>query len=165
MIEKCYPKYCVNSIWDLTEEFYKDNNIKAVIFDIDNTLVTHTTKVPPKDVLEYFDFLKVNDIRYGIVSNNNKKRVEAFCKDLNVPYIYRAFKPRKAPLKKLQKEFDVPSQNICLVGDQLFTDMLGANRMGFVSVVVTALGENETGFVSFKRVFEKLIMKKYLSQK
>ena len=161
MIEKCYPKYCVNSIWDLTEEFYKNNNIKAVIFDIDNTLVTHTTKVPPKDVLEYFDFLKANAIRYGIVSNNNKKRVETFCKDLNVPYIYRAFKPRRAPLKKLMKEFNVPAQNICLVGDQLFTDMLGANRMGFVSVAVTALGKNETGFVSVKRVFEKMIMKKY----
>lgn len=165
MVEKCYPDFCVNSVWDLTNEFYKNNNIKAVIFDIDNTLVTHTTKEPPEDVLKYFELLKANNIKYAIASNNNKQRVETFCKDLNVPYIYRAFKPRKAPLKKLAKYFDVPNQNICLVGDQLFTDMLGANRMGFVSVVVTALGENETGFVSFKRVFEKMIMKKYLKIK
>ncbi len=165
MIQKCYPKYCVNSIWDLTKEFYQSNNIKAVIFDIDNTLVTHTTPVPPKDVLDYFEFLKLNGIKYAIASNNSKSRVETFCKNLNVPYIYRAFKPRRAPLKKLAKQFDVPNQNICLVGDQLFTDMLGANRMGFVSVVVTALGKNETGFVSLKRVFEKMIMKKYFAQK
>ena len=165
MIEKCFPDYCVNSVWDLGNDFYKSNNIKAVIFDIDNTLVTHTTATPPEDVLEYFEFLKTNGIKYAIASNNNRQRVVAFCKDLNVPYIYRALKPRKAPLKKLAKYFDVPNENICLVGDQLFTDMLGANRMGFVSVVVTALGENETGFVSFKRIFEKMIMKKYLNEK
>ena len=165
MLKKCYPKYCVNSVWDLTLEFYQKNNIKAVIFDIDNTLVTHTTPEPPKDLLQYFEILQSNGIKYAIASNNSKNRVETFCKNLNVPYIYRAFKPRKAPLKKLAKLFCVPYQNICLVGDQLFTDILGANRMGFVSVVVTALGENETGFVSFKRVFEKMIMKKYLTKK
>ena len=87
MLQKCYPKHCVNSIWDLTIEFYQSNNIKAVIFDIDNTLVTHTTPVPPEDVLRYFEFLKSNGIKYAIASNNSKSRVETFCKNLNVPYI------------------------------------------------------------------------------
>ena len=64
MVEKCYPDFCVNSVWDLTNEFYKNNNIKAVIFDIDNTLVTHTTKEPPEDVLKYFELLKANNIKF-----------------------------------------------------------------------------------------------------
>ena len=59
------------------------------------------------------------------------------------------------------KALDVPKENVCFVGDQVFTDMLGANRMGFVSVMVVALGENETGFVAFKRIFEKMVMNKY----
>ncbi len=165
MIKKCYPKYCVNSVWDLTKDFYQNNKIKAVIFDIDNTLVTHTTPVPSKDILDYFAFLNSNGIKYAIASNNSKKRVQMFCRELGVPYVYRAFKPRTAPLKRLAKQLAVPAKNICFVGDQIFTDMLGANKMGFVSVLVTALGKNETGFVSLKRVFEKMIIKKYLAQK
>ena len=161
MIQKCYPDYCVESVRQLDEQFYKTNNIKAVIFDIDNILVTHTTATPPRDILDYFSRLEQWGIKFAIASNNKKQRVEHFCRNLGIPYVYRAYKPRRTPLKKLAAQLGTPCENICLVGDQLFTDMFGANRVGFVSVLVTALGENETGFVSFKRVFEKMIMKKY----
>ena len=55
MLKKCYPKYCVKSVYELDERFYTSNGIKAVIFDIDNTLVTHDTPVPPQELLEYFE--------------------------------------------------------------------------------------------------------------
>ena len=161
MIQKCYPKYCVKTIYELDRDFYSANNIKAVIFDIDNTLVTHDTPVPPSELLEYFEKLGQWGIKYAIASNNKRSRVELFSRDLGVPYIHRAFKPRKAPLKRLVRHFGIDAANVCLVGDQLFTDVYGANRMGFVSVLVTAVGEDETGFVSFKRVFERMLMKQY----
>lgn len=153
--------HCVKTIYELDDQFYSANNIKAVIFDIDNTLVTHDTPTPPAELLEYFDKLEQWGLKYAIASNNKRSRVELFCKDLGVPYIHRAFKPRKAPLKKLVRYFDTDVSNVCLVGDQLFTDVYGANRMGFVSVLVTAVGEDETGFVSFKRIFERMLMKQY----
>lgn len=161
MIEKCYPDFCVTSVWQLDSEFYAKNDIKAVIFDIDNTLVSHKEMEPTEDVLKYFEFLKSQGIKYGIVSNNSAARVGSFCKNLGVPYAHRAFKPRKKHLKIVADSLGVDCKNICFVGDQVFTDMLGANRMGFVSVMVEALGENETGFVALKRVFEKMVMNKY----
>lgn len=164
MIKKCFPDFCIKNINELDEAFYIKNNIKAVIFDIDNTLVIHKEAYPTKEVLEYFDFLKSIGIKYGIVSNNKEARVKPFCEKLDVPYAYRAFKPRKKHLRIVADELGVSYNNICFVGDQVFTDILGANRMGFVSVIVEALGENETGFVAFKRIFERMVMDKYHSK-
>ena len=161
MLKKCYPDFCVKSVMELDGNFYDENNIKAIIFDIDNTLVSYKEPEPTQEVLEYFRFLESKGIKYGIVSNNNAKRVDSFCKNLNIPYAARALKPRKKYLKKIASELGVPFENICFVGDQVFTDILGANRMGFVSVKVVAVGENETSFVAFKRIFEKALMNKY----
>ena len=160
MIKKLLPDFTVKNVNILDEKFYEDNKIDAVIFDIDNTLVAHTEPTPPENVLEYFDFLKSIGIKYSVVSNNSIERVESFCKDLGVPYYGKALKPRKKYLKKVLAEMNADAKTTALVGDQLFTDMWGANRMKFLSVLVTAVGEDETSFVSFKRKFEKRILEK-----
>lgn len=158
-MKKLLPDYCVANVSKLDEAFYKSNGIKAVVFDIDNTLVAHTEPVPPENVLEYFGFLKSIGIKYAIVSNNSMERVHSFCKDLDIPYYYKALKPRRKYLKKALSDLGISSGESALVGDQLFTDILGGNRMGMLSVMVTAVGEDETGFVSFKRKFERKILK------
>ncbi len=158
MIKKLLPDYTVRNVAVLDENFYSERAIKAVIFDIDNTLVAHTEPTPPENVLEYFALLGKWGIKYAIVSNNTKERVESFCKELGVPYYGKALKPRKKYLKKVMNEMEVTKAETALVGDQLFTDMLGANRMGLCSVLVTAVGEDETSFVSFKRRFERKIL-------
>ncbi|MBE7052366.1 MAG: YqeG family HAD IIIA-type phosphatase [Ruminococcaceae bacterium] len=160
MIKKLLPDYTVKNVALLDESFYKAHGISAVIFDIDNTLVAHTEPTPPQNVLDYFELLEKWDIKYAIVSNNNHERVHSFCKELGVPYYGKALKPRKKYLKKTMQQLDAVAKETALVGDQLFTDMLGANRMGFLSVLVTAVGEDETSFVSFKRKFEKKILAK-----
>ena len=160
MLKKLLPDYTVANVDKLDEKFYKTHGIKAVIFDIDNTLVRHTQMTPPQDVLKYFEFLESIGIKYAIVSNNSIERVETFCKELDVVHYGKALKPRKKYLKKTIRAMGVDAKETCLVGDQLFTDMLGANRMKFLSVLVTAVGEDETSFVSFKRRFEKSILEK-----
>ncbi len=153
------PDYTVENVSRLDEKFYKSNGIKGVVFDIDNTLVAHTEMTPPENVLCYFEFLKSLGIKYAIVSNNSFERVESFCKDLKIPYYYKALKPRKKYLKKVLRDLGVSPKQSVLVGDQLFTDIYGGNRMKMLTVLVTAVGEDETGFVSFKRKFEKKILK------
>jgi HAD superfamily phosphatase (TIGR01668 family) len=161
MFEMFYPHRTAANVFELDEKFYKENNIKGVVFDIDNTLVTADTVTPPEDILSYFNFLGSLGIKIAIVSNNYKERVEAFC--ANLPYIYvaRAWKPFKKNLKKVRKEFGLASNEICLVGDQIFTDIYGGLRMKFYTVLVTAVGANETKFVAFKRIFEKAVMEEY----
>ena len=158
MIKKLLPDYTVKNVAALDESFYISRGIRAVIFDIDNTLVAHTEPTPPKNVLIYFLLLESWGIKYAIVSNNSVERVTSFCKELGVPFYGKALKPRKKYLKKVLSELGISSNETCLVGDQLFTDMLGANRIGFLSVLVTAVGEDETSFVSFKRKLEKKIL-------
>lgn len=160
MIKKLLPDYTVKNVSLLDEGFYKSNGIKAVIFDIDNTLVAHTEPTPPDDVLAYFNLLDKWGIKYSVVSNNTVERVTSFCSQLGVPFYGKALKPRKKYLKRVITEMNVTAAETALVGDQLFTDMLGANRMKLCSVLVTAVGEDETSFVSFKRKFERKILAK-----
>jgi HAD superfamily phosphatase (TIGR01668 family) len=161
MFQKFYPHKTSANVFELDKDFYSTNNIKAVIFDIDNTLVTHDTKEPPKEILDYFKFLEDMGIKIAIASNNHRERVETFSKKLGYTYVWRAWKPFKKNLKRLKKEFDVLPNEICLVGDQIFTDIYGGLRMGFYTVLVTAVGKSETKFVAFKRIFENLVMKEY----
>ena len=160
MTEKLLPDVTVKNVHMLDREFYEKNNIKGAIFDIDNTLVAHTEPTPPEDVLDYFEDLKNWGIKYAIVSNNSHERVHSFCKDLGVPYYSKALKPRKKYLKKTLGELGLKKEECALVGDQLFTDIFGGNRMGFLSVLVTAVGSDETIFVSFKRKLERKILEK-----
>lgn len=161
MFKRFYPHKTAKNVFELDEKFYTDNGIKGVIFDIDNTLVTHDTVKPPEDILTYFEFLNKMGIKYSIVSNNYKERVDLFCEDLGVPYIARAWKPFKKHLKRICKIFELSPKEVCLVGDQIFTDIYGGKRMKFYTVLVTAVGENETKFVAFKRIFEKAVMNEY----
>ena len=157
-MKRLLPDYLVANVSALDEKFYKSHNIEAAVFDIDNTLVAHTEPEPPQNVVEYFEFLKSIGVKYGIVSNNSVERVESFCKNLGIPYYGKALKPRKKYLKMVLKDLGVIPQKAVLVGDQIFTDIYGGNRMKMLSVMVTAVGEDETGFVSFKRRFEKKIL-------
>ena len=161
MFQKFYPHREAKNVFELDEKFFSSNNIKGVIFDIDNTLVTHDTVTPPKEILDYFQFIEKLGIKIAIVSNNHKERVDGFCKELNYPYIARAWKPFKKNLSKIKKEFNLSANEICLIGDQIFTDIYGGRRMKFYTVLVTAVGENETKLVAAKRLFEQLVLREY----
>ena len=161
MFKKFYPKKDVKTVFELDEKFFSAYNIHGVVFDIDNTLVTHDTPTPPEDIKNYFSDLEKAGIKIAIVSNNHLPRVEGFCKGLGYPYIARAWKPFKKNLCIIQNKLGLKADEICLVGDQIFTDIYGGNRMGFYSVLVTAVGENETNLVAIKRCFEKLVLWEY----
>lgn len=161
MLESFFPDMEVKNVFELDEEFFSAHNIRGVIFDIDNTLVTHDTHTPPEEILDYFKALEGKGIKIAIVSNNHAQRVEKFCRDLGYPFIARAWKPFKKNLREIQNCLGLKKEEMCLVGDQIFTDIYGANRMGYFSVLVTAVGENETKLVAVKRVFEKLVLYKY----
>ena len=156
MIKKLLPDYTVKNVAVLDEKFYTERAIKAVIFDIDNTLVAHTEPTPPENVLEYFALLDKWGIKYAIVSNNSIERVDSFCKELGVPYYGKALKPRKKYLKKVMSEMKVTTDETALVGDQLFTDMLGANLAGIPSVLLEPIQmETQQKFIVFKRKIER----------
>lgn len=159
MIEKFKPDYIFNNIFEIKPDFFVNNNLKAVIFDIDDTLVANDVKVPTPELFEYFDALKKSEIKISLISNGRRERVELFNKELGFFASYKALKPRKRPIKNALSYFGVPPKNTALVGDQLFTDIYGGNRMGLTTILVTPIKPDETNFIKFKRKLEKLVLK------
>ena len=159
MFEKLQPDIIINSIRELPLEKLVEKGIKGIIFDIDNTLVKATDKVPTQEVLELFDRLKGNSISYSIVSNNSEERVKLFSENLGVYYRHKALKPRRKYLREAMESMGTCEGSTALVGDQLFTDIYGGNRMGFLTVFTLPIGESETRFVEFKRKLENKILR------
>lgn len=156
-----YPKEYFNSVKDIKIEFLNKNNIKGLILDVDNTLI-NLDKQMPAGVSDWAKNLKENGIKMCILSNSNKiKKVEAVAKIIEVPYIFFAKKPLKSGFLRAQKILKLENENIAVVGDQIFTDIIGANRCGMFSILVKPIEEKDYLLTRIKRPLEKFIIKKY----
>ena len=133
--------------------------IKAVIFDIDNTLAYNADLTPDEKVTAFLDTLQKEGFQIALVSNNNKMRVTTYNQKLQLPYIYRACKPLRFKLNKIVKAFGIKKKEACMVGDQLFTDIWGGKRMGMFTVLVKPFDDNEDPFIRFKRKIEKFFLR------
>lgn len=153
------PDYFLKDVHCVDLDFLKSKNIKAVIFDIDNTLVGFTVAKPTPEIKEYIKTLTDNDIGVAIASNNNKERVSLFCEELNIPYSYRSCKPCGIVLKKLCKKMGVSPKYTALVGDQIYTDVWGANMCGMTSVLVDIIDTKENLTFRVKRALERPIVR------
>jgi len=153
------PDIMLRRISQLTPQALKKRGIKALILDVDNTLTTHNNREPHKDIVEWLGVMRKNKIHMVIVSNNNDERVRPFAKKLDLPYISMALKPLTFGFYRAAKIFGFPAGSIAVVGDQIFTDILGGNLFGAVTVLVEPM-EMESGFFfRAKRKIEKAVLK------
>lgn len=160
MIEKFYPQFRYNAVTDIEPDFFKKNNIKNVVLDIDNTLVPYTSAKPSASALSFIERLKNEKLRVCLVSNNNKKRVTVFNEELNLTAMHRALKPLVGKLKRALKELDANPEETAIIGDQLFTDVYCGNRMNMITVLVEPIECKENSFFRLKRKLEKKIIYK-----
>ena len=160
-----YPKEYFNSVKDISINFLKNNNINGLILDVDNTLIS-LDKVMPKGVLDWAKNMKNNGIKICILSNSNKiNKVEAVAKMLEVPYIFFGKKPLKTGFLRAKDILKLKEENIAVVGDQIFTDIIGANRCNMFSILVKPIEEKDYLITKIKRPIEKFIIKKYENSK
>jgi hypothetical protein len=160
-----YPKKYIENIREITKEFLIENNIEALILDVDNTLIDFDKNLS-KETIQWCENLKKQGIKFCIVSNTNKKeKVEKVSKELGIPYFNFAKKPLKGGLKKAAKLLDVKNEKIAAVGDQIFTDVIGANRMKMFSILVKPIDERDIFMTKIKRPLENIIVKRYLKTK
>lgn len=159
-----YPDFYFKKITEIKPDFLKDNNIKALILDVDNTLLDFDLKYVD-GLEEWYSNIKKNNIECIIVSNSNKtEKVKMVANFLDIPYIKFATKPFKRGFKKAIKQLNLLPNNIGAVGDQIFTDVIGANRMKIRSILVEPLAEKDIWMTKIKRPIENLIIKKYLKK-
>ncbi len=158
---KLYPNAYLKNVKEITIDFLNKNNIKALILDVDNTLIDFNKKML-EGVEEWCKNLKKQGIKLFIVSNSNKKtKVEMVAKKLELPYIHFATKPFKRGFKKAAKMLQEKNENIAVVGDQIFTDVIGANRCKMFSILVEPIEKKDLLVTKIKRPLENYIIKKY----
>ncbi len=160
-----YPNSYFEKITDITPDFFKKNNIYGLLIDIDNTIITKDGNVV-ENLEEWAQGMSKNNIKLCILSNTNKKtKAQKMSKILNCKYIYFAKKPLKFGFKKAQKMLNINNKNIAVVGDQLLTDVLGANRNNMYSILVKPLNNNDIFVTKINRMIEKRILKNYFKNK
>ncbi len=147
---------------DITPSFLKKHDIKGLLLDLDNTLTTHDNPRPADGVLDWIKKIKENGIKMVIVSNNHPPRVKPFADMLGLEFISEGKKPLASGFNRAQKLMNIPFKNLAVVGDQIFTDMLGANlkRIKGIFVFPIELEGKEQKFIRFKRVIEKPFLPK-----
>ncbi len=159
-----YPDAYFKDLKEITVEFLNKNNIKALILDLDNTLIDYERNMP-EGTIEWVNELKKNGIKLYIVTNTNKKKkVETISKKLNIEYIYFAKKPLKMGLLKAQKRLQERPENIAVIGDQLFTDVLGGNRCKMFTILTDPIAERDILITKIKRPIENYLKKKYFEK-
>ena len=157
MFEQLYPSDYVDSTYIIDFEEYYKKGYRAVIFDIDNTLVPHGA---PADERAIAFFARLKDIGYSymMISNNKEPRVKMFCDVVDAPYIYKAGKPGTKNYLKAMNDMETTKENTLFVGDQLFTDVWGANRAGIYSILVKPIHPKEEIQIVLKRYLEKIVL-------
>lgn len=160
-----YPKEYLKSVKEISIEMLKKNNIKGVMLDVDNTLINLKREMPD-GIEEWVEKLKENGIKFCIVSNSNKEeKIRGVAEKLDIPYIFFAKKPFKSGFKRAKQILGIEYENIATVGDQIFTDIIGANRCKMFSILVEPIEETDYLLTRIKRPFEKLVINKYLKKK
>ncbi|MBQ3145868.1 MAG: YqeG family HAD IIIA-type phosphatase [Clostridia bacterium] len=118
-----YPKTYLNNVKEITIELLKENNIKGLLLDVDNTLIDFNHKIL-EGAKEWCEALKKEGIKLCILSNTNKiEKVKRVAKELDLPYINFAKKPFKSGFKRATNLLELNAENIAVAGDQIMTDV------------------------------------------
>ena len=155
------PNVILKDVTRIDQAFLRANGLKGLILDVDNTLTLHNSQILRADVQAWISAIKESDIRLIIVSNNYPERVAPFPKNLGLHFLAPGYKPLTIGFSKAQKALGLPVQEIGVVGDQIYTDIVGGNLKGMFTVLVCPMLE-ETG-VTFKvrRTLETIHIRAY----
>ena len=130
------PEYVFKDVTHITPEWLASKGITALVLDIDNTLTADRSQELPEEVAAWLAAMRKAGVKLTIVSNGAEKRVRPFAEKLGLAYLYRAAKPLPFALMVAQHRMGVKHRQMAMVGDQIFTDTLGANNAGVVPMLV-----------------------------
>lgn len=152
-----YPDERSTSTYAIDFSKFYHQGYRGIIFDIDNTLVPHGADADKK-ALQLFRHLKEIGFEYCLLSNNKEERVKQFNRDIQAKYIFNAHKPSRRNYQEAMRLMDTNIENTIFVGDQLFTDVFGAKRMGMKNILVAPIDSKEEIQIVLKRYLEKIVL-------
>ena len=153
------PDFSIDKVENINLERLKDLGFDSIILDLDNTLVSWKTKAITEDVKNWIKKAQSLGFKLCIVSNCLLRgRVKFFSDLLNIPFVFRAIKPRKKAFVDALKILDTVPDKTVVIGDQVFTDVLGGNRMGFLTILVVPVDKREFYITILQRTMEKILL-------
>ncbi len=154
------PDMYKKNIFSINYKKLKEKGIKALLFDLDNTLIESGNYHINEKIIELSNKLK-KDFKIYIVSNSiNIRKIKMVSKDLEVPYIHDSRKPFKRGFKKLKLEHLKPKE-IAMIGDQVITDIYGGKRMGYYTILIDPISNKEWFGTKLNRILENKFLTKY----
>lgn len=159
MYELLCPNLRVFCLQDIDLQELKRLGIRGIIFDLDNTIIPWDSREMTAEVVVWMEGLLADGLKVGLVSNNRRRRVREIASLFSIPYVSRAYKPAKTGFRQVAAAMGLPATSLAVVGDQLFTDMLGGNRLGMFTIWVTPLSAREFVGTKVTRQFEKLAVR------
>ncbi len=149
------PTFRFEKYTEVTPEFLAQNGIKGILTDLDSTLTEHDFPEPDDELLRWVGDMKSAGIPICIVSNNKIRRTAPFARKIGVGYLCNSWKPHRPALRIALGVIGCHKDNAVFIGDQLYTDIKGAVKMGMKSVLVKPIGTKTTPYIRFKRMLER----------
>ncbi|KRK88071.1 HAD superfamily hydrolase [Levilactobacillus koreensis JCM 16448] len=158
MVSQFKPTWMVTNIYDLTPKQLRENGVRAVLTDLDNTLIAWNNPDGTPELRHWLTLLELAGIRVIVVSNNSRARVDRAVAPFNLPYIHRALKPLSWGLRRALRRWHLRRDEVIMVGDQLLTDVWSAHHTGVRSVLVKPILKSDAWITKGNRVLEKVVM-------
>lgn len=157
ILKKFYPGECVSSAYQINFQKLKKEGYRGVLFDIDNTLVPHGAPADER-AKKLFEGLRKLGMEACLISNNQIERVKGFADEVGAKFIEDAHKPSTKNYRRAMELLGTDTSNTIFVGDQLFTDVYGANRAGIRTILVEPIHPKEEIQIVLKRYLEKIVL-------
>ncbi len=155
------PDFVFDSFSDITVEFLKEQNIKALLSDVDNTLSPYEHATPNDTVRAWVDKMRESGIKIALVSNNNYERINIYNKEMQLVAYADAGKPSRKCYLKAARDLGVDIEDCAVLGDQLLTDCWSARRLKIPCYIVPPINDKRDLFHRFKRAIEVPFMLAY----
>lgn len=153
------PDVYLENIYSIdTEKLKEKKNIKGIIVDLDNTIVPYGKKYLDKRIIYWIEQVKQSRIKICLVSNTHNN-ISDIGLQLGIPFFYSRYKPMKKPFLEAMKIMETDNTETAVIGDQLFTDVLGGNRLSLFTILVSPLSHSDSlGTTIVNRVLERFIL-------
>jgi len=162
ILKKFYPSLYVDEISEIPLAMLKKKGISGLIIDLDNTIAPWDQPMLTQSAEKWLYQAKTSGFKICLVSNSIISRVNYFKEELNIPGIPMAQKPRRTSFRKAMGTMALSEKQVAVIGDQIFTDVLGGNRLNLYTILVNPINRKEFFFTRLVRLAEKFVIKRFL---
>lgn len=166
IIDLLCPRLYVSSLFDINLEDLRQRGIRGILFDLDNTIIPRHLNDFSAEVSCWMNEVRQRNFKACILSNNRAKRVYALAEALGLPAVCHAVKPRRRAFCRALELMGTTSAETAIIGDQIFTDILGGNRLGLYTILVASMPGREFWVTRLiNRRLEKFVLRRLWQSK